>query len=73
MKHLHCKLSGHEFVLSKHVTHHVKEYTCKNCQKQVTTSSNGKLILLNDKRKEINQTLEYVFQRKKSKKLAFNH
>lgn len=72
MKHLHCVLYGHNFSISKHVTHHVKEYTCKHCQQQATTSSNGTMILLNEKRKEINETLAKVHQSKNRKKLAFN-
>ncbi len=73
MKHLNCALYGHHFVLTKHVTHHVKEYKCKNCRKQATTSSNGKIIQLSDKRKEINQTLERMYQIKKLKKVSLSN
>ncbi|MGF1554873.1 hypothetical protein [Paucihalobacter sp.] len=72
MKHLNCALYGHKLVITKHVTNHVKEYKCKNCSQQATTSSNGKIILLNDKRKEINQTLERIHQIRKSKKVSLS-
>lgn len=70
MKSLNCALYGHHFILSKHVTNHVKEYKCKNCNLQATTSSNGKIIHLSDKRKEINETLERMYQIRKSKKVS---
>jgi transposase-like protein len=71
MKSVHCTIYGHDYVLSKDVTEHVKEYTCKHCQYQVTTSSNGQLTILNDKRKEINDTLQRMYRVKKERKLAF--
>ena len=49
---------GHEYIVTRHVTYHVKEYTCKNCKKQLTTSGNGNLIDLTPKYKEINDVLE---------------
>lgn len=73
MKHLNCALYGHHFILTKHVTNHVKEYKCKNCNRQATTSSNGSITLLSDKRKEINKILERMYQIKKSKKVSFSH
>lgn len=71
MKSVHCTIYGHDYVLSKDVTEHVKEYSCKHCQHQVTTSSNGQLTILNDKRKEINNTLQRMYRVKKERKLAF--
>lgn len=70
MKSVHCAIYGHDYVLSKHVTEHVKEYTCKHCQHQVTTSSNGHLTILSDKRKEINETLHRIYRIKKERKLV---
>lgn len=70
MKSLHCSLHGHHYELSKHVTKHVKEYTCKHCKKQVTTSSNGQLTPLSEKRKEINFTLERMYSVRKHRKLV---
>ena len=70
MKSVHCTFYGHDYVLTKHVTAHVKEYTCKHCKNQVTTSSNGHLTNLNEKRKEINNTLQRMYRVKKERKLV---
>lgn len=70
MKSVHCTLYGHDFVLTKHVTKHVKEYSCKNCKKEVTTSSNGHLTSLNEHRKETNKTLHRMYRVKNEKSLA---
>ncbi|TNJ44161.1 hypothetical protein KFZ70_03910 [Tamlana fucoidanivorans] len=64
MKHIHCKVFGHDFFTSRQVTYHVKEYTCKHCKKQLTTNGNGSLIELTPKFKEINDVLERVHQKK---------
>lgn len=58
---LYCDLFGHNYQLSKKVTNHVKEYTCKCCKKQLTTDSNGKLIELTPKYQDINSTLERIY------------
>lgn len=71
MKSVHYTIYGHDYVLSKDVTERVKEYACKHCQHQVTTASNGQLTILNDKRKEINNTLQRMYCVKKERKLAF--
>jgi hypothetical protein len=55
---------GHDFQVTRKVTYHVKEYTCKNCKKELTTSGNGTLITLTPKFKEINDVLERVHQKK---------
>ena len=64
MKHIYCKMFGHDFKVTRHVTFHVKEYTCLNCKKELTTNSNGKLTKLTQKFKEINDVLEQVHQKK---------
>lgn len=51
---------GHDFQITRHVTYHVKEYSCKNCKKELTTSSNGDLTDLTPKFKEINDVLERI-------------
>jgi hypothetical protein len=58
---LYCDLFGHNYLLTKSVTKHVKEYTCKCCKKQLTTGSNGKLIALTPTYEDINQALERVY------------
>ncbi len=60
-----CSVFGHNYFLSKKVTYHVKEFTCKSCQKQVTTDVNGNLIDLTPKFQEINSVLERIHNRRK--------
>ncbi len=64
MKNIHCKVFGHDFQVTRHVTYHVKEYACKNCKKQLTTSSNGGLTDLTPKFKEINDVLERIYYKR---------
>jgi len=56
-----CNIIGHNFEVSKKVTSHVKEYKCSHCKKQLTTDSNGHLIDLTPKYKEINSILERIY------------
>ncbi len=58
---LYCNLFGHKYEISKKVTSHVKEYTCKCCKRQLTTNSNGNLTELTPKYKEINSILERIY------------
>lgn len=60
MKNIHCLVFGHDFKVTRNVTYHVKEYTCKSCSKQLTTNSNGNLVALTPKFKEINDVLERI-------------
>jgi len=59
-----CDVFGHKYEMSKKVTSHVKEYTCKCCKKQLTTNSNGRLIELTPKYQEINSILEQIYTRR---------
>jgi len=59
---LYCAVFGHNYQISKKVTNHVKVYTCKCCKKQLTTNSNGRLIELTPKYKDINLTLERIYE-----------
>lgn len=61
----YCSLFGHRFKVNKHITQHVKEYKCSCCSKEMTTNSNGNLTELTPKFKEINNTLEYIYSKKK--------
>lgn len=67
MKNIHCLVFGHDFKVTRNVTYHVKEYTCKTCNKQLTTSGNGSLIELTPKFKEINDVLERIHRKRTSK------
>ena len=57
---IYCGIFGHNYEVTRHVTNHVKEYTCKCCQKQLTTDSDGHLTELTPMFKEINLTLERI-------------
>jgi len=58
---IYCDLFGHNYQVTKKVTNHVKEYTCKCCKKQLTTNSNGRLTELTAKHQEINLDLERIY------------
>ncbi|MGR7812657.1 hypothetical protein [Lacinutrix undariae] len=62
--HLRCDIFGHKFEVTKHVTSHVKEYTCKCCKNQLTVNGNGDLIELTPKFKEINLILADLYKRR---------
>ena len=64
MKSIHCLVFGHDYNVSRNVTYHVKEYSCKTCKKQLTTSGNGHLIELTPKLKEINDVLERIHHKR---------
>ncbi|GAA3633315.1 hypothetical protein [Flavivirga jejuensis] len=64
MKNIHCKVFGHNFQVTRDVTYHVKEYTCKNCNKQLTTNENGYLTELTPEFKEINDVLEHIHMKR---------
>ena len=71
---MYCNLFGHDYQVTKKVTYHVKEYTCRHCKKELTTNSNGNLIELTPKFREINSILERIYhartERLKKKTLA---
>ncbi|OED38745.1 hypothetical protein AB832_04445 [Flavobacteriaceae bacterium (ex Bugula neritina AB1)] len=64
---IYCTLFGHNYVISKNVTHHIKEYTCTHCREQATTNSRGRLEVMTPKLKEINDMLAYVHAKKIAK------
>lgn len=66
MKKYFCSLFGHHFRISKNVTSHIKEYSCVHCGKQVTTDASGNLSLLTPELREINETLENIYQKRHS-------
>jgi len=43
---IYCILFGHDYLISKQVTHHIKEYTCSHCGEQATTNSRGRLEVM---------------------------
>ncbi|MGS2725836.1 hypothetical protein ACU8DI_04455 [Psychroserpens sp. BH13MA-6] len=64
---IYCDIFGHNYEMTKKVTSHVKEYTCKCCKRQLTTSSNGKLTELTPKYQEINAILADIYMRRMSR------
>jgi F0F1-type ATP synthase gamma subunit len=72
MKNVYCSVFGHNYKISKNVTYHVKEYTCKHCNIQVTTNGKGGLSQLTPKYKEINSILERIHNRRIEKKQLNN-
>ena len=61
---IYCDIFGHKYEMTKKVTSHVKEYTCKCCKRQLTTNGNGKLTELTPKYQEINAILEEIYTRR---------
>ncbi|MDH7446267.1 hypothetical protein [Aquimarina sp. 2201CG14-23] len=61
---IYCALFGHNYVTSKQVTQHIKEYTCSHCREQATTNSRGRLEVMTPKLKEINDALASVHAKK---------
>jgi len=59
-----CQIFGHRYAVSKRVTEHIKEYKCIHCQKQVSTDERGKLSALTPKMRDINKTLEEMYQKR---------
>ena len=59
---VYCNVFGHQYDVTKKVTKHVKEYTCKCCKKQLTTNSNGHLTELTPIFREINSLLERIYE-----------
>ncbi|NQX84910.1 MAG: hypothetical protein HRT67_03220 [Flavobacteriaceae bacterium] len=73
MKHLYCSIFGHDYRITKRVTYHVKEYSCKHCKQKVTTNGNGKLTPLTPKYQEINALLEKIhYKRAQRRKPILN-
>jgi nucleoid-associated protein YejK len=59
-----CSVFGHEYEISKDVTAHFKEYTCKYCQHQLTNTANGKIVFLTEELKAINETLSDFYKKR---------
>ena len=70
MRNIHCKMFGHDYRVTRNVTLHVKEYTCKNCKKELTTSGNGSLTELTPKFREINDVLERIYKKRLKRRAA---
>lgn len=69
---LYCSIFGHNYQVTKKVTQHVKEYTCKCCKKELTTNSNGQLTELTPKFKDINAVLSRIYRSKMMRRKRLN-
>ncbi|MBC3758263.1 hypothetical protein H7U19_07600 [Hyunsoonleella sp. SJ7] len=72
MRSIQCKVFGHDFKVSRHVTYHVKEYRCSNCKKELTTNSRGNLTELTPKFREINDVLERIHLKRRMRLKDYN-
>lgn len=59
-----CKFFGHKFKITRKVTDHFKEFECKVCHRCATNDVKGNLIYLSDEMKDINKTLNQLYQRR---------
>lgn len=62
-----CDILGHKYSLTKNITKHVKVYSCRCCNHQLTTDSRGNLTELTQKYQEINNVLERIYQNKQAR------
>lgn len=60
-----CNLIGHKFRITKKITNHFHEYQCRCCGKQMTEDIKGNLIDLTPELKEINESLQLLFSKKR--------
>jgi hypothetical protein len=60
----YCNIFGHNYKVTRKVTSHVKEYTCKCCRRELTTNSNGMLTELTPTYREINKILAKIHAHK---------
>lgn len=67
MKNIICSSMGHQLIPIKKITGHISEYKCKRCKAEFTINGDGQIVPLSAKRKEINDTLEKIYLKKKRK------
>ena len=65
MKHVYCSTFGHDLVVVKEVTAHVKEFRCRKCGREFTTASNGKITSLSNTHRDINRLLNEMYLKRK--------
>ncbi|MCB0457848.1 MAG: hypothetical protein KDC91_08900 [Flavobacteriaceae bacterium] len=59
-----CSTFGHNYLITRKVTEHIKEYRCSHCGKEVTNTFSGNLEALTSKNKQINTSLALFFEKK---------
>lgn len=67
---LRCKITGHRFVITHRITDSVNEYQCAHCKEEFSENSNGNLVKLTQKTREINQCLNDYFSRRAKRRLT---
>lgn len=65
-----CSTFGHHYKVSRKVTDHISEYTCKNCGKELTDTASGGVELLTMKNKQINAVLASFIQRRAKRRFT---
>ena len=61
---LWCSFFGHQFVTTRNVTNHFKEYKCSKCNLELTNDEKGHKIFLTPELKDINETLVLFYQKR---------
>jgi len=59
-----CSTLAHDYLVTRKVTNHIKEYRCSHCGKEVTNNFSGNLEILTSKNKRINSSLALFFEKK---------
>lgn len=70
MNNLRCSLNGHDLKVTRCITAAVKEYVCKNCKIEFTTSPDGDVTPLTAERKDTNRLLEHMYHKRQSRELV---
>ena len=66
---MYCSFVGHHFKIVKKITHHIKEYKCSCCGKEITNNAYGKLVPLTSVLKYIHLGLQNVILKRRNKRL----
>lgn len=57
---LYCSCFGHKLISVKKITAHFEEFECRNCGKQFTRDSLGKIVAMTPLLKDINETIFHL-------------
>jgi len=61
---LWCAFFGHQFITTRNVTGHFKEYQCSKCRMELTNDEKGRKISLTPELRDINETLVLFYQKR---------
>jgi hypothetical protein len=67
---IRCRLVGHRFRVTRKVTDYVNEYECTCCKQEYSENSTGRLEVLTNKTREINQSLRDLFTRRRQHRVS---